>query len=287
MSVLFTDSNSELWYTQIKKLGMEYISMPYTLDDKEYYYDCGETYDDKAFFDAIRGGSMPITSALNPQNYIDIFEPILKANEDILYIHFSSKLSGTFNFMNQAIEELKVKYPQRTIKTVDTLSITTGAGLIAYEAGVMHKRGATDDEIIKFVEKFRQESACYFVVDDLNHLKRGGRLSATSAFVGSMLGIKPMLKVDEEGKIVNCDKIVGRKKSILALVDKLRETGENVNDYDIYVMHADCIADAEFLKNKVLESYPEARVTIQPIGPTIGTHCGPNTLGLVFHCKHR
>ncbi len=287
MSVFFTDSNCELWYTEIKKLGIEYISMPYTIDGVEHNYDLGETYNCKEFFDKVRSGSMPITSALNPQNYIDIFEPVLQANEDILYVHFSNKLSGTFNFMNQAIETLKQKYPKRTIRTVDTLSISMGGGLVAYEAGVMHKRGATDDEIIKFVEKFRHHVATYFVVDDLNHLKRGGRLSATSAVVGSMLGIKPMLKIEDDGKITNCDKIIGRKKSLIALANKLKELGENVNDYPVYVMHADCEADAQFVKEQVLKIYPEARVIIQPVGPTIGTHCGPNTVGLIFHAKRR
>lgn len=288
MSVFFTDSNSELWFTEVKKLGAEYISMPYTLGDKEYGYDLGETHDFKWFFNSIRNGQMPITSALNPQNYIDIFEPILKQGEDILYVHFSRQMSGTFDFMEQAIQQLKEKYPLRTIKCVDTKSISLGAGLIAYEAGVMHKRGATDEEIIEFVEKFRDEVAIYFTVDDLMHLKRGGRLSTTGAVFGSLLGIKPIIAVNDEGKLITVSKVSGRKKSLLTLVDKFKQLSENVADFPIGIMHADDEEAAKFLEEKVREIVgPEARIWVQQIGPTVGTHCGPGTAGIVFHAKKR
>lgn len=288
MSVFFTDSNSELWFTEVKKLGAEYISMPYTLGDKEYGYDLGETHDFKWFFNSIRNGQMPITSALNPQNYIDIFEPILKQGEDILYVHFSRQMSGTFDFMEQAIQQLKEKYPLRTIKCVDTKSISLGAGLIAYEAGVMHKRGATDEEIIEFVEKFREEVAIYFTVDDLMHLKRGGRLSTTGAVFGSLLGIKPIIAVNDEGKLITVSKVSGRKKSLLTLVDKFKQLSENVADFPIGIMHADDEEAAKFLEEKVREIVgPEARIWVQQIGPTVGTHCGPGTAGIVFHAKKR
>ncbi len=288
MSVFFTDSNSELWYTEIKKLGIEYISMPYTLCGKEYGYDLGEKHDFKWFFDSIRNGNMPATSALNPQNYVDIFEPFLKQGEDILYVHFSRQMSGTFDFMEKAIEELKAKYPQRSIKYVDTQSISLGAGVVAYEAAVLHKRGATDDEVIEFVKKFRDEVSVFFTVEDLMHLKRGGRLSSSGAILGSLLGIKPILGVNNEGKIVTVSKVSGRKKSLLTLVDKLKELGVNVADYPIGILHADDIEAAKFLEEKVREVVgKEARIWVQQIGPTVGTHCGPGTVGLIFHSKHK
>jgi len=288
MSVFFTDSNSELWYEEVDKLGIEYISMPYTLDGVEYGYDLGKTHNFDKFYSKIRKGIMPITNALNPSNYIEIFEPFLKANEDIIYVTFSSQMSGTFEFMNQAISVLNEKYPERKITVVDTKSISMGAGLVAYEAALMHKNGATDDEIVKFVEEFRNDVCCAFVVDDLMHLKRGGRISTTSAVVGSMLGIKPIIAVNDEGKLQTIDKVVGRKKAINYLASLLKNTGKNVADYPITILYADCIEDAKALEEKVYEiAGKDAKVWVHPIGPTVGTHCGPGTLGIVFHAKHR
>lgn len=288
MSVFFTDSNSELWHTEVEKLGIEYISMPYTLEGVEHGYDLGKSHNFEKFYSKIRKGLMPSTSALNPQNYVEIFEPFLKAGEDIIYVTFSRQMSATFDFMDQAIEMLKEKYPERSIKYVDTKSISVGAGIIAYEAALLHKKGATDDEIIKFVEEFRNEVNCYFTVDDLMHLKKGGRLSAVSAVVGSVLGIKPMICVNDEGKLQNFDKVAGRRKAIQYLANLVKTVGKNVADYPIAVIHADCEEEAISLKEKIQEiAGKDAKIWLQPVGPTVGTHCGPGTIGVAFHVKHR
>ncbi len=288
MSVFFTDSNCELWWDKAEKLGIEYISMPYTLKDQQYNYDLGKNHNFKEFFAEVKAGEMPITSALNPQNYIDIFTPYLENGQDILYVHFSSSLSGTFNFLEQAIQELKVKYPHQNIRHVDTLSISLGAGILVYEAAIMHKRGATDDEIISYVEKEREHYATYFTVNDLKHLVRGGRLSSTQAFFGGLLNIKPILRVSPEGKIEAVGKISGRKKSILELVNYVKKLGYNVADYPIGIMHGDCEEDALILKQKIEEVVgKDAEIWVQQIGPTIGTHCGQGTLAVVFHAKNR
>lgn len=288
MSVFFTDSNCELWWEKQEKLGIEYISMPYTLGDTEYYYDLGKEHNFKEFFDKVKGGEMPITSALSPQNYIDIFTPYLDNGQDILYVHFSSNLSGTFNFLEQAIKELKEKYPKQSIRHVDTLSITLGAGILVYEAAIMHKRGATDEEIIAFVEREREHYATYFTVDDLKHLVRGGRLSNTSAFFGGLLNIKPILRVSEEGKIEAVGKVSGRKKSILELASQLERLGQNVADHPIGILHADAESDALILKERIQEIVGnDAEIWVQPIGPTIGSHCGQGTLAVVFYAKNR
>ncbi len=288
MSVLFTDSNCELWWDKTEKLGMKYISMPYTLDDQQYYYDLGKNHDDKMFYQALREGKMPITSALNPQNYVDIFTPYLQNGQDILYVHFSRKLSGTFDFLDQAIAQLKKTFPDQTIRYVDTKSISLGAGVLVYEAGIMHKRGCTDEEIIQYIENERDHISTYFTVDDLKHLVRGGRLGATSAFFGGILGIKPILKVSMDGKIEVDSKASGRKKSILQLVEYLKQNGSNVADYPIGIIHGDSEADAKILEEKVRAVVgQEAEIWVQPIGPTIGTHCGPGALGLIFHSKNK
>ena len=268
--------------------NIQYISMPYTLKDKEYYYDLGKNTDFKAFFSEVKRGELPITSALSPQNYVDIFTPYLENGQDILYVHFSSNLSGTFSFLEQAIKELKVRFPHQNIRHVDTLSITLGAGILVYEAAIMHKRGCTDEEIIKFVEKEREHYATYFTVDDLKHLVRGGRLSSTSAFFGGLLNIKPILRVNAEGKIEAVRKVTGRKKSILELIQIVKELGSNVADHPIGILHADAEEEAVFLKEKIVELVgSDAEIWLQQVGPTIGSHCGQGTLAIVFHAKNR
>lgn len=287
MSVFFCDSNCELWFTKCDELGVKVIGMPYNIDDEERDYDMGRETDFVDFFTRVKNGSMPKTSALNRQNYIDYFEPVLQSGQDILYVHFSSNLSGTFDFMNSAIEELKEKYPERTIKTVDTLSISLPAGLIVYEAAKRWKAGASDDEVIEWVTNNRQKFTAYFMVEDLNHLKRGGRLSGAAALFGTLLGIKPILKINSEGKIVKENTAKGIRKSIAYLVDKMKEIGENVADYPIGILDANSPEHAAILKEEVLKVAPDAEVWTQSIGPTIGTHCGPGTIAIVFHSKQR
>ena len=287
MSIIFCDSNCELWFDKAEALGLQVIKMPYTIEGVQYDYDLGKNTDFKKFYDMIRHGSMPITSALNPQNYVNYFEPFLKSGQDILYITFSHKLSGTFEFMKTAIAELKEKYPERTINYVDTQSVSVGAGLIVYEAALLKQKGATDSEIIEFVNSFKQNVAAYFFVESLQHLKRGGRISPMAAMIGGMLQVKPLLAIDTEGKLVSVDKISGRKKAINELFERLKALGQNVADHPICIMHADSLSDAEFLAEKVRAFAPEANIWIQPIGPTVGTHCGPETLAIVFHASKR
>lgn len=287
MSVFFCDSNCELWFTKVDELGIKVIGMPYNIDDEERDYDMGRETDFEDFFTRVKNGSMPKTSALNKQNYIDYFEPVLASGQDIIYVHFSSNLSGTFDFMNSAIEELKEKYPERTIKTVDTYAISMSAGLIVYEAAKRWKAGASDDEIITWVEENRQKFTEYFMVEDLNHLKRGGRLSGTAAFFGTLLNVKPILKVSSDGKIVKDGTAKGNRKSIAYMIDKMKEIGENIADYPIVIIDAISHENAELLKQEILKFIPDADIWHQPIGPTIGTHCGPGTVGVVFHAKQR
>jgi DegV family protein with EDD domain len=285
---MFCDSNLELWYDKVEKLGLKVISMPYLIDDKEEIFDLGETTDFANFYNKIKKGSMPLTQALNPQNYIDYFEPYLKQGQDILYVHFSNKLSGTFEFLNKAIEELKQKYPERSIKTVDTLSISIGAASLLYEAAKLHNSGASDEEVIAFVKANRNKYAAYFVVDDLNHLKRGGRLSSTKAFMGSLMNVKPILTVNSDGVIVPVDKAKGKIKAMLALIERLKEEGQNVLDHPIIIAHANAEEEANFLLAKIKEYLgEEANIWVQAIGPTIGTHCGPGTFAISFRVKAR
>lgn len=288
MSVFFCDSNCELWYTKVDELGIKVIGMPYNLDGEERDYDMGRETDFVDFYKKEREGVNPKTSALNKQNYLEYFEPHLAEGNDILYVHFSNKLSGTFDFMKQAIDELKEKYPERTIKTVDTLNISMGAGIIVYEAAKLWKQGKSDDEIIKWVEDNRQKYSTVFVADDLNFLKRGGRVSSTVAFVGGILSIKPIMSVDIEGKLAKTGTARGFKNAMNEMVKTMKLLGENVADHPIVIIDADNKENADYLEMLIHKELGDGLdIWHQPVGPTIGCHCGPGTVGLVFHCSHR
>lgn len=286
MSVLICDSNCELWYTRAKELGLDYISMPYTIDGQEYYYDLGEKTDFKDFYDRVRKGSVPITSALNPENYKEILEPYFAKGEDILYISFSHAMSGTFNQLNTALKELYEKYPERKCTVFDTNSISLGAGIQVEQAAILKQQGASDEEIINYLKDFTNKVAVYFVVDDLMHLKRGGRLSAAAAFAGTLLGLKPMLTFNAKGGLDVIAKISGKKKAIRTMADKvINELADT--DKPVYLVDADCSADADLLEQMIKEKRPEAKIVRQVVGPVIGTHCGPGTMGVIFAAEKR
>ena len=175
MSVLLIDADGELWYTRQEELGVDCIKMPYAYNNETYYYDLGKNTDFRRFYDAVRGGTVPTTMALNPQEYVEILEPYFQKGEDVLYVSFSHAMSGTFDHLQTALKQLKEKYPQRKCTVFDTKSISLGAGIQMEYAAQLKNSGATDEEIISALEKFTDRVAVYFVVDDLNHLKRGGR----------------------------------------------------------------------------------------------------------------
>lgn len=287
MYQLFCDSNCELWHTTVKDLGLNLIRMPYLLDDEEYFYDMGENTDLKAFFDKMRAGSAPKTAALNEYAYTEYFEPILARGEDIYYITFSHQMSGTFNSMNAAIKALKEKYPEREIRFKDTKLISLGSGLITYYGALKYKEGATMDELDAYLDTLIPHIATYFVVDDLTYLHRGGRVSGVSKVIGNMLGIKPILYFNEEGKILNIDKVKGKKKALSTLMGYIREKGSDLKDYKMFIMEADCLPEAEAFAAQIKAEFGDLDITIQTIGPVIGSHCGPGTIGLIFHAKEK
>ncbi len=284
---LFCDSNCELWYKTVDELGINVIRMPYTLNGEEHFYDMGRQTDFDAFFAAMKGGAVPKTSALNEYAYVEYFEPVLAAGEDIYYITFSHAMSATFNAMEAAIQTLKAKYPERVIRTVDTKTISLGAGFIVYYAALKYKDGASMDELDAYVKELVPHVATYFAVDDLTYLYRGGRLSGVSKVFGNLLGIKPILCFNDEGKIVNVDKQKGFKKAMSALRSYLREKGTELDKYKVFILQADCKNVAEEFADGIKQEFPETEVVIQPVGPVIGSHCGPGTVGLIFHSSER
>ncbi len=286
MSVLLCDSNCELWYTTVKELGIDYIPMPYLYNDREYFYDLGENTDFAAFYSAVRAGAVPKTQALNPENYKDVLEPYFAAGEDVLYISFSHAMSGTFAQLDAALSELKQKYPNRKCIVFDTKSISLGAGIQVKAAAELKNKGASDEEIISFLNDFTNRVAVYFVVDDLMHLKRGGRLSAASAVVGTLLSVKPVLTTNSQGGLSVYEKVSGRKKAVRSLCEKVARTIADYN-YPVYVLDADCKEEGDELAAMIKARRPEAEIVRQTVGPVIGSHCGPGTLGVIFIADER
>ncbi len=288
MYQLFCDSNCELWYTEIEKFHLKFISMPYVLDGQEYYYDLGKETDFKHFYKRMREGAVPVTSAINEQNYIDYFEPDLKAGKDIFYITFSHKLSATFNSMDRAIATLKEQYPDRVIRTFDTKAISLGAGFQVYYAAQKYAEGASMDELEAFLENMREHTATYFVVDDLVYLKRGGRISALTAAFGSLLGIKPMLKIMPDGSLESVGKIKGAKKVYSEFIRMMHELDCDIENYEVEAIHADCEEFCQGFVQALKKEFGEGiNVHSQFVGPVIGSHCGPGTLGVIFYAKNK
>ncbi len=287
MYQLFCDSNCELWHTTVKELGLNLIRMPYTVGDEEYFYDMGENTDFKGFFDKMRSGVVPKTSALNEFAYLEYFEPVLERGEDVYYITFSHKMSGTFVAMKSAIEKLKEKYPDREIRYKDTKTISLGSGVVTYYAALRYRDGATMDELDAYLDELIPHTATYFVVEDLTYLYRGGRVSGVSRVVGNMLGIKPILYFDEEGRIININKVKGFRKALSVLRDYMRAKGSELDKYKVFILQADCEQVANGFAESIKQEFGITDVLVQPVGPVIGSHCGPGTIGLIFHCSER
>ncbi len=281
MSKFFCDSNCELDYKRFDELKIDgLIKMPYTVNGEESEYDLGRSGGSKEFFDKMRAGASVKTQALNQANYIDYFEPVLAGGDDILYVTFTHKMSATFESMKAAIEELKAKYPDRKITWVDSKGISMAAGIVVYFAAKLHNEGKSDEEVVAFVEDFREKVKTYFTVDDLVYLKRGGRLSSFKALMGTMLNLKPIITI-QDGALVSLEKAKGRKKAVHTILDKLASDGVDTSR-PIVLIDADSPDDASMAKEMILEKYPEADVWRIDVGPVIGCHCGPDTLGLIF-----
>lgn len=241
----------------------------------------------KDLFDGLRKGESASTSAINPTGWESAIEPILAAGEDVLVLTFSSGLSATYQSAVIAAEELREKYPQRKILVVDTLCASLGQGLFVWYACKKRDEGLSLEELAAWCEDNRLKLCHWFTVDDLMCLKRGGRISGTTALLGTMLQIKPVLHVDDEGHLVSVAKARGRKASIHALADKMGQTATpNAND-TVFICHGDCLEDAEYLGQLVKERYGVKDVLIYYVGAVIGSHSGPGTLALFFLGEHR
>lgn len=286
MSVLLIDADGELWYTRQEELGVDYIKMPYSYNGETFYYDLGKTTDFAEFYHAVRSGVIPTTIALNPQEYVEILEPIFKKGEDVLYVSFSHAMSSTFDHLETALKQLAEVYPERKCTVFDTKSISLGAGIQMEYAAELKNQGKTDEEIVEALKEFTNRVAIYFVVDDLMHLKRGGRLSGFAAAAGTILQLKPILTTDKRGSLGVLSKVAGKKKALRQMADKVINDLTGVG-FSVYVLDADSPAEGDLLAQFILEKRPEAKIVRQTVGPVIGAHCGPGTIGVIFIADKR
>ena len=241
----------------------------------------------KEIYDGLRAGEATSTSAANPEGWTAVMEPALQAGQDVLVLAFSSGLSTTYQSAVIAAQDLGEKYPQRHIRVVDTGCAALGQGLLVWHACKMRDAGLSLDELTAWCEENKYHLCHWFTVNDLMFLKRGGRISAATAVVGTMLQIKPVLHVDDNGKLVSMEKARGRKASIEALVKKLDTLGEGYDNSTVFICHGDCLEEAEQLKALVLQRSGVQDVFVGNLGAVIGSHAGPGTLALFFMGKHR
>lgn len=279
---LTTDSDSELPLELVRRYNVIFVPMPYTLDGEDIPYDMGETTDFKQFYHAMRTGSIPKTNTFPPQYYYDLWQPMLAEGKDVLHISFSSGLSSAYSFLTSAKQQLEEEYPDRRVVTVDTLSISGGMSALLYGALQRYHDGASLEDVVAYCEQTIPKVWHWFTVNDLDYLRRGGRLSAGTAMVGQMLSVKPILHVDGNGKIVVADKVMGRKKALRLLVDKCVELARDTQDNILIVLHGDCEAEGIYVRDAILAHLQFKEVFLQYVGPVIGAHAGPDVLGVCF-----
>lgn len=285
--ILMTDSCCDLPYDFTKDNNLVVMSLRLTLGDRTIADDLGKTLRYGDFYKAVRDGEMPKTAQANVYEFGQEFEKHIKNGDKVIYIGFSSALSGTYNSANIAMESLKEKYSDADISVIDSKCASMGLGLLVYYANKMLKEGKDKDEIVKWVEENKLKVIHWFTVEDLNHLYRGGRLSKATATVGTLLSIKPVMHVDNEGRLTPVEKARGRKKSLSALVNKLVEEIVNPEEQVIFISHGDCIEDVEYVKEKILEKINVKDIVVNHVGPVIGTHSGPGTVAIFYFAKGR
>lgn len=286
-TVIIIDSSCDLPLEYIEENKIPALGLICHLGDEEYEDDFGKklTYD--YFYDKIRNGVMPTTSQINIYRFQELFKKYVQEGKSVIYLSMSSKISGCYSSASIAKQTIEEEFQDADITVIDTKSASIGEGIICYNAIEMLKDGASKEKIVKWVEDTKLKVQHWFIVEDLMHLKRGGRLSATKANIGTLLKIKPIIYIDKEGCLQNLENARGRKKGIKMLMDKFEENIVNVEDAVIGISHGDCIEDAINLKEKILEKYKIKKVLINYVGPVVASHTGAGMLSICFVGKER
>jgi DegV family protein with EDD domain len=281
-TVIIIDSCSDLPREYIEKNNIPVLGMTVNFKGREFKDDMGVTLSPEEFFKAVREGEMPSTAQINVYEYSEEFKKHVSQGKAVVCLTLSSALSGSYNSACMAREMILEEYENADITVIDTKAASMGEGLIDYYAIEMLKNGASKDEIIKWVEDNKLKVNHWVTVDDLNHLKRGGRVSGAAAIIGTLLDIKPIIYVDDEGRLIPISKAKGRKKSIKTLAEELDKRIVNPEEQTIFIAHGDCIEDAKFLERLILEKHKVKNIIINHIGPTIGAHTGPGVVTVFF-----
>lgn len=284
---LVTDTSADLPRKYLEQNDIEVMSLAYIIDGDTYGWD--NPMDEHEFYEKMRKGSMPTTSQVNVGDAMEIFERLIRENDEILCVSFSSGLSGTYNSVALAAQNVCESHPDKKIRVVDSKAASLGQGLMVDYALKMQKEGKGLDETADFLEQNFGHFVHVFTVDDLNHLYRGGRVSRATAFVGTLANIKPILHVDDEGHLINIGKVRGRKKSLIELVNLMEQKiGDHVKEnHTIFISHGDSPADAQFVADEVKKRFGIDSFLINFVGPTIGAHSGPGTIALFFYGDER
>lgn len=285
--IIATASTADLTRDYLDAHKIPFISYSYVIGDDEYFDDCTEeTRLD--VYRKMREGAILSTSAINMYTYREFFEGLIKQGKDVIFLDMSWVLSSSYRFCNEAIEDLKEDYPDREIINVDTCCVSGGLGMLVENVINLYENGTSKEEVLDWIENNKLKIAHRFSVDDLNWLKRGGRVSNASALIGTLLSIKPVLYVNDEGALVVSGKVRGRKLALNTIIESVKKEITNPDGMVIRINHADCYDDAEYVKNKLLEAFPTiGNITITGLGVVIGAHCGPGLFTIFYMTDKR
>lgn len=283
----FTDFCCDLPAAYAKERDLHIIPMVYKIGDQEITRMDDPGMNIHTFYERMRSGEMSSTAQVNTYTFVEMFRPFMERGDDVLYMAFSSGLSGTYQSAVLAAEQLKKEFPDRTLYLVDTLQASMGQGLMVYYGLNMRDEGKSPAEVIAWLTEHRQNFCAWFTVSDLQFLRRGGRVTAAAAFLGTMLSIKPVLHVDAEGHLVAVEKVKGRPRSLKGLVDHMEKTVVDPENQMVFISHGDNEKDVQLVADMVRERFGVKDVMTNHIGPIIGAHSGPDTIALFFYGKNR
>lgn len=288
MFQIFVDSDCDIVPSQVKEYGFKMISMPYIVSGEMFYpYKDSETFDFKSFYDMLRGGVIPKTASINEMEYVQYFEPEFKEGKDILYVHFSRAMSGTFDGMDNAVKGLLEKYPDRKFIAIDTKCITVGALNILLFVGDLYKQGLGMEEIAKKTRKIIDNVCTYFFASNLKFFAQSGRISNFAAFMGGMVNLKAVIHINEEGVMKNIGKCRGTLPTLNKLVSYMEEKNVDTSKR-IIIAHSDDLENAKLLETLIVKKFGDnLNISYACVNPTAGSHCGPENVGVSFFGNSR